>query len=260
MKTRSGKLEAQTVAVSAISAADRERMWEVFQTYYADVSREMFDSDLAEKNHVFLLRDTGDKNIKGFSTVQVMHDTVVGKKVVAIFSGDTIVENEYWGQTALQKAFFRYILRIKSKNVFVPVYWFLISKGYKTYLLLSRNFPEHWPRHSKQTPPWQRAVLDTFAKRKFGDAWKSERGILQFNQCQGRLREGVAHIDENLLKQPDIKFFVEKNPHHELGDELCCLGKVDLKVASYYPLKLMRKKMFRSKRKSLSGHSGLRHS
>ena len=37
----------------------------------------------------------------------------------------------------------------------------------------------------------------------------------------------MAPIDPTLLSVPDIRFFVERNPGHVDGDELCCLGRID---------------------------------
>ncbi len=51
----------------------------------------------------------------------------------AFFSGDTIIEKEYWGNRALTCAMYRYIVSFKLRYPLVPVYWILISKGFKTY-------------------------------------------------------------------------------------------------------------------------------
>lgn len=250
MNNRVGKLKSQTVPAGKLTSADRERMWEIFCTYYTDVSKEMFETDMLSKSHVILVRDIADNSVQGFSTLQIIRENVLGKKVVAIFSGDTIVETAYWGQTALQRAFFRYILKVKAQHPFCNVYWFLISKGYKTYLLLSRNFVEHWPRYNTETPKWQRAVIDSLSKNKFGNAWNSEKGVLKFETCVGRLKAGVAGIEESAMQYPDIKFFAEKNPNHMLGDELCCIGRVNLTLAVYYPFKLIRKNLMKLNPKS----------
>jgi hypothetical protein len=216
-------------------------MWDIFRTYYCDVTRQQFLSDLSQKRHIILVRDKLDNSLQGFSTLEVFRERVDGRYVTAIFSGDTIIEKAYWGQTTLQKAFFRYILKVKLTHPRDAVYWFLISKGYKTYLLLARNFPEHWPRHDKKTPRWQQAVLDTLARKKFGEFWIPELGILRFNTPQGRLREKVAEVSNDLLTHPDIRFFHQQNPGHAEGEELCCIGRVDTTLAIFYPLKLAAK-------------------
>ena len=223
----SGCLKAATVAVEELTDFDMRGMWNVFRQYYADVTSDKFRADLSKKSDVILLLDSGDNSIQGFSTIEVYEREHAGKSYLAVFSGDTIVDEKYWGQNALQREFVRYVIRLKLKNIFRPVYWFLISKGYKTYLLLSRNYWTYWPRHDKATPALEKGIIQQLAIEKYGDAFEDSSGILKFLQPEGRLKRGVAPIDEKLLRHPDIAFFCDQNPGHEQGDELCCLGRID---------------------------------
>lgn len=237
----SGRLSAEVVKVASLAPSDVDAMWSVFARYYAEVSREVFERDLAEKDELILLRDAGDRSIRGFSTLKVFEETIDGRRHLAIFSGDTIVEQAYWGQRALHRRFIRYVVGKKLQNPRAAVYWFLITKGYKTYLLLARNFPDYYPRHDAPTPAAEAALLDRLSRRKFGDAWKPALGVLQFERCAGRLAEGVAPIDPSLLEDPDVRFFAQKNPGHAHGDELCCLGRVDLKLWASFTARLLRR-------------------
>ena len=116
---------------------------------------------------------------------------------------------ENWGQPALHNAFFRYSVRSKRRHPLRPVYWYLITKGYKTYLLLSRNFPVYWPRHDRPTPAWETELLDRLGRERFGDRWVPARGGLRHDDCSGRLRPGVAGF------------------RHARGVALLALGRVD---------------------------------
>lgn len=236
-------LVARTVSVRNLDDTTRAAMWALFEGYYEGVTRARFEEDLAEKNDVILLRDPRDGSLQGFSTLMVYPSTVQGRRFVTLFSGDTLIAPGYWGQTALQRAFLAYGMKTKLRHPLVPVYWFLISKGYKTYLLLSRNFPEYWPRYDRPTPPWHRAVIDYLSREKFGAAWQPEDGVLRFPHDEGRLREDVAPVDPALMAMPDVRFFVEKNPGHTRGDELCCIGRIDLALATSYLTKLARRKV-----------------
>lgn len=243
---RSGQLVAHVRSASAIQPRERDQMWALFQEYYADVTRVQFEQDLNEKDDVILLRDTGDDSVAGFSTIQVYKRKIGRKPVVAVFSGDTIVDQEYWGQTALQRAFGSYILRQKFEHPSVPVYWFLITKGYKTYLLLQRNFPEHWPRYEMKTPAWQQELLDTLSRDKFGSAYVAELGLLRFPEAHGRLRPDVTPVCETSLKDPAIRFFTEKNPAAAEGEELVCIGRVDLAFCLKFARKFAGKQLRRT--------------
>jgi hypothetical protein len=230
-------LTSRTVPAGSLTPAWRDAMWGLYSAYYADVERARFDSDLDAKSHVILLLARPSDAVCGFSTLQSYRRVVQGRPVVVVYSGDTVVDRAHWGQTRLQRAFLAFVTRTWLANPGTPCYWFLISKGYKTYLLLARNFPEHWPRHDRPTPAWQAALLDSLAREKFADAWRPERGVLTHRDPLGRLKEGVAPLDQGLLALPDVRFFVEANPGHADGDELCCLGRVGLLLWLSYTAK-----------------------
>lgn len=216
-------------------------MWELFARYYEDVTADKFERDLAGKAHVILIRAAGDHSVQGFSTITSFQRTVQGRRVVGVFSGDTIMAESNWHQTVLQRAFLSYVIRVKARYPLTPVYWFLISKGFRTYLLLARNFPEYWPRHDRATPRWQAAVLDDFARSRFGDAWQPELGVLRFPKCEGKLKGEVVGIDDRARSLAEVRFFEQRNPGHASGEELCCLGRVNGRLWTSYMLKLGRK-------------------
>lgn len=244
-----GKLGAHRVAVGDLDRQTIADMWAVFRSYYADISRDRFLSDLSEKQFVILLRDKGDQSLQGFSTIQVLRRSFEGQPYIAVYSGDTIINQAYWGQTALQGAFYRFLMGLMLRNPLTPLYWFLISKGYKTYLLVSRGCPDHWPRHDQATPNRVLGMIDQLATEKFGSDWKPEKGVLQFEKPAGRLKEGVAPIDDKALQHADIRFFAQSNPGHEKGDELCCLAAINMKLGVFYVNKLIKKTIRRQIKK-----------
>lgn len=213
-------------------------MWEIFDRFYADADRARFEADLNEKEHVFLLH-TGDL-LCGFSTVCVDRVRVQGRSVISIFSGDTVIDPDYHGQTALQWAFFKYIVATKLRHPHRMVVWFLISKGYKTYLLLSRNFVTFFPDRRRATPSWAKELIQTLAQRRYGGALDPDRLVLRFDSEHEHLREDVAPAEGE--PDPDIRFFVRCNPGHARGDELCCIGVVNSRLLLAYPLKLLRRR------------------
>ncbi|MBI5507241.1 MAG: hypothetical protein HY903_00685 [Deltaproteobacteria bacterium] len=250
----SGKLGARIVPRAGLSASERLEMWRLFCRFYDDVTRAQFDLDLDAKDDVILLL-SGDGVLQGFSTLARYSLAACGRRYQIVFSGDTIVDPRYWGQTALQLAFYRYVLATKLRCPWRPLYWFLITKGYRTYLLLSRNFLEYWPRHDRPTPPEVGALLAAVAGGRFPAAWRPALGILRFAAARGRLKESVAPITPELLRHADIRFFVAKNPGHAAGDELCCLGRIDLRFALAYAAKQLGRlatRLWRRRRSWLS--------
>jgi hypothetical protein len=218
-------LQARVRRVASLTDAELEAMWLLFEKSYDGARREVFERDLAEKDHLILLKDA-QREVQGFSTLLRLD----ARGACVVFSGDTIIAPGFWGQTALQRAFIWYLMAQRLAVPARPVYWFLITKGYRTYLLIARYFPNHWPRHDAPFPPAEGALLDALCSRKFGDAWDASAGLLRYAGKSAdavRLHEELADVPPRLLHDPDVRFFLETNPRWAEGDELCCLARAD---------------------------------
>jgi len=232
-----GRLVASTRRVDSLDAATRAAMWELYARYYARVDEARFFADLDEKDDVVIVRDARDRSVQGFTTLRAYTQEVGGRRVRVVFSGDTVIATPYQGQSALQVAFVRYVVGLVVRHR-EPVWWFLISKGYKTYLLMSRNFLEYWPRHERATSADGQALIDGLARARFGDAYRPELGVVRFAPPGPRLIAGAAPLDPAAADRPDVRFFFAANPGWEDGDELCCVGRVDLAMALNYLARL----------------------
>lgn len=218
-----GRLRSRTVPVAEVDPALLGRMWAVFDAHYEGVDRAQFEADLRRKDAVIVVEDGA--RVAGFSTLVALTGTAGGRPYAALFSGDTVVDTAYWGQGALQRRFIVELARFWWRSRHVDAYWFLISKGYKTYLLLTRNWIEAWPVRGARMPPVVSAVRDDLATRLFGAAYDPSSGVVRFDPPVGRVKTGVAPT-EAAGGDPDVAFFVTVNPGHARGDELCCLGKL----------------------------------
>jgi len=237
------QLKARTRPVTQITPQQRDRMFQVFERYYAEISREQFETDLNEKEAVILLIDRKSAEIQGFSTLKTVELTSpCGQNQRAVYSGDTVVEQAYWGQKVLGIEFLKVLFRKKLERPFEPLYWFLISKGYKTYLLMANNFKTHYPRFEQPTPAAEQALLDRFADALFGKKYSRQDGLIRFPVSLGQVRRGVADITERELQSnPRIRFFAVKNPEWKNGTELACLAEMTFSLPFAYAWKRLLK-------------------
>jgi hypothetical protein len=232
------KLYAEIVPVHQLSGQDHHRMLSLMITYYDSISLDQFLLDLSKKNAVIILRDSVQNQIQGFSTLLDVQFKTQGKIIRGAFSGDTIINQEYWGQKALGKAFLKYLWIQTIKNPFQPYYWFLISKGYKTYLLMANNFTDYYPRLEGETPPLEQEVLEQFYSTYFANHFDRNSGLIRFNQAPCKLKGGVAEITSDMLeKYPRIAFFSRKNPDWKSGTELACIARMTIGMPIKYALK-----------------------
>lgn len=242
------KLKGITVPVDSLKEDQIKVMFSLFERYYENVNFEQFQSDLNNKTKVILLI-TAQKEIGGFSTLTEFKIEHEGKVHHVLYSGDTIIDKNFRGTAALTMEFLKNILMAKVKRPFSPVWWFLISKGYKTYLLLANNFITYYPRFDKPTPMKEKSILDEMATQLFQDNYSRELGLIEFPKDEHeRLKSLVAPISDTLKeKNPKIAFFEEKNPNWQDGVELACIGEVSLMLGIRHPLKVLFK-LFKKRR------------
>lgn len=234
------KLEAQIVEVAGLGRWERDQMFALMDRYYAGMKRDTFEVDLNEKLWVILLRESGSQAICGFSSQMILDFTIDGAAMHALFSGDTIVERRCWGQSLLAQAWGQLAIALIDRYPRGSLYWFLISKGYKTYRYLPLFFCQYYPRRATVTPSWAKAIIDALGRHKYPQAYDPSTGIIRADATACRLRRDVAAVTGGRLRDPEVRFFVERNPGHELGDELCCvapLTRENFSVAAARPLR-----------------------
>jgi hypothetical protein len=213
--------------ISSVTVSHIRQMYELYAQYYENTSLDIFLSDLSKKSGVILVERKADDRLVGFSTQTFFDLNVEGKRVRGIFSGDTIIEKEYWGNNALANTFYRRLIIERLKQPFVPFYWFLISKGYKTYLLMTNNFYNYYPNVKGHDEKY-RAITEAYCTQLFPEAFHKENMLLDFGEDYVRLKGEVAGITPELKSaNPHIAFFEKVNPSWRRGTEVPCLAACD---------------------------------
>jgi hypothetical protein len=213
--------------ISAVTVSHIKQMYDLYASFYENTSLDIFLSDLSKKSGVILVTRKADDRIVGFSTQTFFDIKVDGKRVRGIFSGDTIVEPAYWGNNALANTFYRRLIIERIKRPFTPFYWFLISKGYKTYLLLTNNFYNYYPNVNGKDEKYRR-ITEQYCQQLFPEYFDKDKMLLDFGQSYVRLKGDVAEITPELRSaSKHIAFFEKVNPSWRRGTEVPCIGACD---------------------------------
>jgi hypothetical protein len=225
-RLRGIRLRNEIVPVHALRAGESRRLFELFARHYEHVTWPRFQADLAEKDCVIVLRDADTGEVRGFSTQKVIPAVVQGRRLRALFSGDTIIDPACWGDQELIRGWCRFAGAVRAADRESPLYWFLISKGYRTYLYLPLFFTRYYPNPTDPPPPFEQDVIDTLATQKFGDCYRRASGTLEFPERVGNLTPALAAVPPARQRDPRVRFFLERNPDHALGTELVCLAEI----------------------------------
>ena len=218
----SGRLNGSIVRPHNLTSLQCQQMFQLLQTYFDNVRLTDFKKDLAEKEWVVVLSDTQSGVVQGFSTLMRLNTNIDGQAIIALFSGDTIIHRDYWGETELPRLWGKHVFDLADAEPDARVFWYLISSGYKTYRFLPVFFKDFYPNHKTATPPPIKQILDRLGDLKFPGEYNPETGIIRFKKAVP-LRDGVAEVTPQRLKNRHIAFFINTNPGHAEGDQLACL-------------------------------------
>ena len=223
--TTTEPIHAETLAVAqtALTPMQREEMFSLLSRHFEGVTREQFERDLAEKNWTLLVRCDG--RLAGFTTLHAYQSAYEGRNVNVIYSGDTIMEPEAWGTTALARGWIALVNRVRAAMAPGPCHWLLLTSGFRTYRFLPVFWREFWPCHAAPTPPAARRLLAHLAGERFGAGYDEVAGVVRLPQPQ-RLRAALRAVPAGRAADPHIAFFLAHNPGHDDGDELVCLTEL----------------------------------
>ena len=217
------KLKGDIIDVTDLTAEQKDRIFQLMSVYYSGVNAETFSRDLLEKQWILILSDSSGK-IQGFTTLMIISHMVSKVELRCVFSGDTIIDDRFRGELELMKVWLKFVINYDESHD-GGLFWFLISKGYRTYKLLPLFFREFYPRFDQVMPPDIKIVMDKFSLDKFPNEYDCQSGIITPDNGD-YLRTGKDDISEHHLKDPHVKFFAETNPFFWKGNELVCLARL----------------------------------
>ena len=223
MSMRKCNYKAVFKPIHSLSIDERAVMTRLYLMHYDNADEEMFFRDLDAKTEVDILYC--EDELIGFSTLLLYDEEWRGQTVQVAYSGDTIVQRDHWGQQALSSAWLRRLGRLLAGNPSIPIYWFLLVKGHRTYRFLPSFALEFYPSPDIEQPDLK-LFADQLAAKKFGLNYNPATGIVEFEYSLGNLKEEFAYPSERELKNPAVRFFLEKNPNYLKGHELVCLCRV----------------------------------
>ncbi len=208
------------VRVAELPDETVQDMAALYLHHFDGSSEEIFRGDLLDKDEVILLYCAG--RLAGFTTVKFFEREWNARAVRVVFSGDTIVSPEHWGQQRLAFEWISRAGRFKRQEPAKPLFWFLLVKGHRTFRYLSAFSKVYFPHWSEDRTDLK-SLADQLARERFGGDYKPDTGIVEFRPSRGHLRESIANARPDELAKPPVRFFLERNPGYRAGHELVCV-------------------------------------
>lgn len=218
-------MKTQLIPTTTLLPTQKEEMFSLLNTHFEGVKRDVFESDLNQKNWVILIADEASNQLKGFSTLLMYNTEYKGEIISVVYSGDTIMDPSAWSSSNLSRAWISSVNQLRTEFALGKLYWLLISSGYRTYRFLPVFWQEFYPRYDVATSEKTQAMIQFLAKKLFGESYDEIAGVVRFPHPH-KLRGKLQGIPTERLEDDHIRFFDTKNPGHTQGDELVCLTEI----------------------------------
>lgn len=210
---------------------EMKKMYQLMDTFYDNMKEEVFRKDFFAKDYCLSLYNEKEELI-GFTTQKVMEVTIEEdgerKTVHGVFSGDTIIHMDYWGDMELFRVWSHFWFEFAKQ--YEEFYWFLICKGYKTYRMLPVFWAEYYPCWNRETPERMKKIIDAYGAALYPKEYNPDTGVVEYQSVKDKLKTGVADIGEKEKRNKEIAYFIEKNPGYLNGNDIACIARIDKQV------------------------------
>jgi hypothetical protein len=218
-------LDFVLLPLSSLYETDIKRMYELMVECYDHMDHAIFLSDLSNKDYVGLLFD-GDKVIQGFTTFGINPKQTGREEYSIIFSGDTIISPDHWGSQEMMRGWGISVGKIIATDTAKKWYWFLLSKGHRTYMYLPLFFNDYYPSIQEQANDDLKNIIEETASKLYPNYYNSATGLVVFDTTMGELKPALAKSTWEKQSKPHVKLFLERNPGFYKGDELVCMTQL----------------------------------
>jgi hypothetical protein len=218
------KLRSSVIDVGRLTLSDRDAMFQLMERNYVNMLRDRFESDLNAKQWAIVIRSPDSNRIVGFSTQAVLTAQIGSEAVQALYSGDTVIDRDHWGDPALAHAWGNCALALIDRRPASSLVWFLTSKGFRTYRYLPLFFRTYFPRPHRLVPAWAQSVIEHLGQRIGGDLFDPLSFIIRATPGKDFVRSEISAPGLRPSTDRHVRFFIERNPGFVQGDELCCVA------------------------------------
>ncbi|MCA9658318.1 MAG: hypothetical protein KC486_08240 [Myxococcales bacterium] len=205
-----------------------DEMYDLYGPHH-DVDR----GDFADRvrggfDHVVRFRERGSRRLVGFTAVRSRIIRLSsGRRLPTLYSGLSFVLPEARGLGLLPAVLSYYALRLKLRAPTETVWVWSDAISYKPYILTARRLTRVYPSRHGPTPAFVRELRDRLGADYYGDLYDAATGCVR--KLHKRLKDHVAPIRAQDLRDPDIRFYAEHNPGHADGHGLMMLIPADVK-------------------------------
>lgn len=216
-------VKREYLKVADLTAAHWQRIEAQARLVLGDITG--FRRDIEERERVAIYWDGED--LVGLVTLDLRHETFQGRQVVGIYTGNTWLHPRWRGRNLIQRmgvlSYAESIVRWPRANK----YWFFGSNNFKSYLVMARNLRDFYPSRHEPTPQFETDYICHLARVIYHADVDPDWLVYQPPAARS-FSEDETRIPDRLTNDPDVRFFIDRNPNYPRGAKLMCLAPLTL--------------------------------
>jgi hypothetical protein len=219
-------MDIRLVKTHTLSFFEREEIYLLLCTYFDGVQRNSFDSHLDQSNWVMLIREIGSGVLRGFSSFHLYETWFNGEPIAVVQSRDTAVDPCGWPNSVLPRAWMAVARTLHQEYRHRSLYWLLLCSNYRTFRSSATLWRQFYPKPDSHaaTMVWPELV-ENLLESCDDVRYDRERNIATLAHGW-QLRDSLQRIPPPRAKDPDIRFFADRNPGYSQGQRLVCLTEI----------------------------------
>ena len=193
----------------------------------SSVNIQAFQKVLLSYTYAVLFRERRDGSLRGLFVLS-LDRCKKGEKCYAVLRpGLSFFEKEYRGGPYVYYVFSYFRIKEFFLHPFTQFYVFGKVFSYRSYAVLTHNLAHVYPSYNRDTPEDIKSIINGFAdKVKLpGEVYDPDKFILKRETVA--MKEFVSEPGDANINDPNIRFFVERNPDWSKGHQLLTLSSVD---------------------------------
>lgn len=220
---RSHRLRLEYLTVDELTPAHWVRIQRAAEQ--ALVTTAGLRQSITARERIALYTDA-DQAIVGLTTADLRHERIDGRDVAVLYVGNTWLAPQHRGKNLFYVLTVLAFVEMMLRWPRTPRYAFFGCNSFRSYLKLARNYPKYWPRRGTDTPAFEHALIQHLAAEYYGPQVDAQRLVLEAEPETRSFKEADSAIPASLVNDPELRYFVTRNPGYARGSKLMCLGEL----------------------------------
>jgi hypothetical protein len=217
-------------AINTFTENGIKNLYAIFKKSY-DIDYQEFLEKHSSLDKYAVYKDA-EENIIGFTGIRDCSFNIKKQRYRAVYFGQTFIEEQFRGKKLIQftviKLLISHYISFKRSKLIV---W-NDSLSYRPYLVMAKSLKYYYPNKDRKSDEIDLKIRDKLGEEYYPGSYCNKTGTVMKSRTVLKTKE--LHVSEKDLTDPDIKYYIDKNPNYIKGYGLITFCYASIKNLIYF--------------------------